>query len=78
MFTVELFEETEHVLAGEEGSILRPRHHLDEPGGSVRGERANLRGLVLGCIEAEFCNQMPLKYSRRDLHDALLCSAFRS
>ena len=26
-----------------------------EPGGSVRGERANLKGLVLGCIEAKFC-----------------------
>ena len=25
------------------------------PGGSVRGERANLKGLVLGCIEAKFC-----------------------
>ena len=25
------------------------------PGGSVRGERANLTGLVLSCIEAKFC-----------------------
>ena len=25
------------------------------PRGSVRGERANLKGLVLGCIEAKFC-----------------------
>ena len=25
------------------------------PGGSVRGERANFTGLVLGCIEAKFC-----------------------
>ena len=25
------------------------------PGGSVSGERANLKGLVLGCIEAKFC-----------------------
>ena len=24
------------------------------PGGSVRGERANLKGLVLGCIEGKF------------------------
>ena len=24
-------------------------------GGSVRGERANLKGLVLGCFEAKFC-----------------------
>ena len=31
------------------------RGELDEPGGSVRGERANLKGLVLGCIEAKFC-----------------------
>ena len=28
---------------------------LPVPGGSVRGERANLKGLVLGCIEAKFC-----------------------
>ena len=27
----------------------------DEPGGSVRGERANFTRLVLGCIEAKFC-----------------------
>ena len=26
-----------------------------EPGGSVRGERANFTRLVLGCIEAKFC-----------------------
>ena len=26
-----------------------------EPGGSVSGERANLKGLVLGCIEAKLC-----------------------
>ena len=25
------------------------------PGESVRGERANLEGLVLGCIDADFC-----------------------
>ena len=25
------------------------------PGGSVRGEHANLTGLVLGCIEAKVC-----------------------
>ena len=28
------------------------------PGGSVRGERANFTRLVLGCIEAECCNQI--------------------
>ena len=27
----------------------------EEPGGSVRGERANFTRLVLGCIEAKFC-----------------------
>ena len=27
----------------------------EAPGGSVRGERANLTGLVLDCIEAKFC-----------------------
>ena len=25
------------------------------PGGSVHGERANFTGLVLGCIDADFC-----------------------
>ena len=28
------------------------------PGESVRGERANLNGLVLGCIDAKFCNKI--------------------
>ena len=28
------------------------------PGGSVRGERANLKGLVNGCIEAKICNKI--------------------
>ena len=28
------------------------------PGGSVRRERANLKGLVNGCIEAKFCNKI--------------------
>ena len=28
------------------------------PGGSVHGERANFAELVLGCIEADFCNQI--------------------
>ena len=35
---------------------------LGTPGGSViiiiRGERANLKGLVLGCIEAKFCKKI--------------------
>ena len=26
-----------------------------EPGGSVHGQRANFTGLVLGCIDADFC-----------------------
>ena len=26
-----------------------------EPGGSVSGERANLKGLVLGCIDPKYC-----------------------
>ena len=29
-----------------------------QPVGSVRGERANLKGLVLGCIEAKFCKKI--------------------
>ena len=28
------------------------------PGGSVRGEHANLTGLVLSCIEAKFCKKI--------------------
>ena len=31
---------------------------LASPGGSVRGERANFTWLVLGCVEADFCNQI--------------------
>ena len=30
------------------------RNHVVEPGGSVRGKRANLKGLVLDCMEAKF------------------------
>ena len=45
------------------------------PGASVRGERANLKGLVLGCIEAKFCK---LESSRRDLHNALLCTVLNA
>ena len=30
-------------------------HPHGEPGGSVRGERANFTRLVLGCIDADFC-----------------------
>ena len=37
-------------LLGEVRAELR-----QEPGGSVRGERANLKGLVLGCIEVKLC-----------------------
>ena len=29
---------------------------IEEPGGSGHGERANLTGLVIGCIVANFCN----------------------
>ena len=35
-----------------------PKPSQFAPGGSVRGERANLKGLVLGCIEAKFCNKI--------------------
>ena len=51
---------------------------ITAPGGSVRGERANFRGLVLGCIEAKFCKKYALESSRRDLHNALLCTAPKS
>ena len=32
------------------------RSFSSEPRGSVREERANFKGLVLGCVEADFCN----------------------
>ena len=32
-----------------------PDEDRRKPGGAVRGEHANLTGLVLGCIEAKFC-----------------------
>ena len=43
------------------------------------GERANFTRLVLGCIEASkpnFASKYSLESSRRDLHNALLCTAF--
>ena len=36
----------------------RAVRHENEPGGSVRGERANFTRLVLVCIEADLCNQI--------------------
>ena len=36
----------------------------------------NFRGFVLGCIEAKFCKKKyAFESSRRDLHNALLCTA---
>ena len=34
---------------------LRYSVELSNAWGSVHGERANITGLVLGCIEADFC-----------------------
>ena len=58
------------------------------PGGSVRGERANLKGLVLGgggggrpdsaVSKPNFASKYSLESSRRDLHNALLCTLFES
>ena len=54
-----------------------------EPGGSVRGERANLKGLVLGggggrpdsaVSKPNFARKYALESFRRDLHNALLCT----
>ena len=36
---------------------------------------ANFRGLVLGCIETKFCMSYAFEGSRRDLPNALLCTA---
>ena len=41
-------------------------------------ERANFTGLILGCIEADLCNQMLLETSRRDLYNTLLCAALQT
>ena len=51
-----------------------PRCEFRLPEGSVRGERANLKGLVLGCIGAKFARKYAFESSRRDLHNALLCT----
>ena len=48
--------------------------------GMVR-ERANFTGLVLGCIEADFCKQMPntrLKALAEIYKNTLLCTALQS
>ena len=42
------------------------------------GERANFTRLVLGCIEAKFASKYSLESSRRDLHNALLCTVLYS
>ena len=34
----------------------------------------NSEGLVLGCIDADFASKYSLESSRRDLHNALLCT----
>ena len=34
----------------------------------------NFEGLVLGCIDADFASKYALESSRRDLHNALLCT----
>ena len=54
----------------------------------VHGERANFTRLVLGCIEADFCNQILvfigknffylLENSRQNLHNALRSTALQS
>ena len=57
---------------------------LGVPGGSVRGERANLTRLFIGCIEAKLCKKICigisylLESSRRDLHNALLWTVLES
>ena len=56
---------------------VRQQVRLVPPGGSVRGERANVKELVNGCIEAKFCKKKyALENSRRDLNNALLCTVW--
>ena len=93
----------QHLLAFRVDVPLELLRILPQPGGSVRGERANFRRLVLGCIEARkqanryvrsfsekkrkpkypralpnFASKYSLESSRRDLHNALLCTVYRS
>ena len=55
---------------------------LHQPGGSVRGERAHFTRLVLGGGSAvskpNFASKYLLESSRRDLHNALLCTVLES
>ena len=44
-------------VAGVQVDVAVAHVVVEAPGGSVRGERANFTGLVLGCIEAKFCNK---------------------
>ena len=37
---------------------VREQLPLAVPGGSVRGERANFTGPVIGCVEAKFCKKI--------------------
>ena len=64
----------QHLLAFRLNVPLELLRILPQPGGSVRGERANLTRLVIGCIEATFCKKNALESSRRDLHNARLYS----
>ena len=41
-------------IAPKSSEILIILGNFGKPGGSVRGERANLKGLVNGCIDAKF------------------------
>ena len=56
-------------------ALVRPEAKLK---GSI-GEgsnHSNFTGLVLGCIETKCCKKYSLESSRRDLHNALLCTVF--
>ena len=44
----------------------------------TRLDPANFRGLVLGCIEAKFVRKYAFESPRRDLLNALLCTALQS
>ena len=48
------------------------------PGGSVRGERANFTGLVREAVsKRNFARKYAFESSRRDLQNALLCTALQ-
>ena len=65
----------EVLLRGRERELLLRHAGLRRRARPGRVGVTDLKMLVLGCIEAKFCK---FESSRRDLHNALLCTALKS